>query len=98
MARYDLGLPEDDIGTLTLREFDALLQRARARDNRERLNAGIVAACVLNSAMGDPNRKPAHPLDWVPDWKPKTPDLTQMSPEEQKWYLMNMFTKRTMRS
>ena len=91
-----MGLPEEEIGQLTLLEFDTLLKRKKAADNRVRLNAGIVAAAVLNTAaFGDPNRKPAHPTDFVPDWKKKEKDLTQMSPEEQKFYIMNQFFKRS---
>ncbi len=93
-----MGLSEEEIGQLTLLEFDTLLKRKKAADNRVRFNAGIVAAAVLNTAaFGDPNRKPASPIDFVPDWKPKEKDLTEMSPQEQKYYIMNQFFKRSFR-
>ena len=56
MARYDLQLPEDEVGELTLAEFDALVQRKRAEDNRLRLNAGVVAATIQNCTPGDPQQ------------------------------------------
>jgi hypothetical protein len=83
-----------------LLEFDALLKRKKAADNKERFNAAIVAAAVCNTApFGDPNRKPVSPLDFVPDWKDanaetaagKETDLTKMSPEEQKNYILAVF-------
>jgi len=96
LARYDLRLPEDEIGQLTMREFDALMKRKRDAMNHARLNVGIVAATILNSApFADPNRKPCDPRDFVPDWRAPEADLTCMTPEEQKMYLMNMFMKRS---
>lgn len=71
--------------------FDSLLKRKRLADNHVRLNAGIVAAAILNSAPGDPNRKPISPLDFVTDWAPQAPDLSKMSPNQAKEYLLGMF-------
>lgn len=91
------------MGRLNLLEYDALIQRRQSADNRLRLNAGIIAAAVFNCApFGDPDRKPVSPFDFVPDWKEiadaerDTEDLSQMTPMQQRDYLMNMFCKRTM--
>lgn len=90
-----MGLLEEEIGALTMREFDALLRRQRVRQNHERLNAGIVAAMIYNCApFGDANREPKSPLDFVPDWKPKELDMRDLSAYQQKIYLMNIFMKR----
>jgi hypothetical protein len=78
-------------------EFDALLKRARIRQNYALLNAGTVAAMIWNCAPGDPDREPKSPLDFVPDWKPKPVDLTELTPEQQRNYLISLFQKRTMR-
>lgn len=66
--------------------------RKRTADNMTRLNAGIVAAAIINSFRAE-NAEPVSPLAFVPDWDKKTgpTDLTTLSPEEQKNYLMSMF-------
>ena len=85
-----------------MKEFEALCNRRRENDNKDRLNAGIVAAAVYNTApFGDENREPVSPLDFVPEWKKKNtsaaPDLTEMTAEEQKMYFFNIFSKRKFR-
>ena len=78
-----------------MREYDVLLRRARNKQNHETLNAGVVAAMIYNCApFGDPNREPKSPLDFVPDWKPKPIDMRELTPMQQKIYLMNIFMKR----
>lgn len=85
---------------MNLLEYDALMKRKQALDSRERLNAGIIAAAILNSApFGDPDRAPVSPFDFVPELKKfadahRAGDLSQMTPEQQKLYMMNMFFKR----
>jgi hypothetical protein len=79
-----------------------LLARKKAAENHARLNAGIIAAAVYNAApFGGENRKAVSPLDFVPEWKQVADshehDLTKMSPERQRDYLMNIFGKRVMR-
>jgi hypothetical protein len=94
MARFDLRLPDAEIGYLTLAQFDELLKRKKLEDNLLRLNAGIVAAAVINSFRAK-DTEPISPLQFVPDWKDKVkngpPDLRDMTPEEQKNYMMAMF-------
>ena len=88
------------MGTLNLLEYDELCKRKRAEDNKARFNAGIVAAAILNSApFGNPDRQPASPLDFVPDWKAKAEeaaafDLRNLSPEDQRQHFMSIFGKR----
>jgi len=99
MARYDLRIPEDEVGELTLAEFDALVQRKKAEDNRIRLNAGVVAATIQNCTPGDPNREPASPLDFVPDWaKDHKVDLRSMTPEQQRDHIQAMFDREKSRA
>jgi hypothetical protein len=92
-------LPDDEIGTLNIREYEALIKRKEAADNRMRLNFGIVASIVANSApFGDPNRTPLQPDDFLPESaRAAAIDLTKMEPVEQLNYFMNLFSKRTMR-
>jgi hypothetical protein len=53
---------------LTLGLFDALLDRHLEAHRRQMLYAGITAAAIYNAApFGAPDRKPASPLDFVPD-------------------------------
>lgn len=76
-------------------EFDALLKRKEIAEQKARLNAGYIWAATLNAApFGDPNRRPAQPTDIVPGMRSSDADeadLTQMTAEEQKRYLMNVF-------
>jgi len=99
MARFDLRLSEVEVGELTLAEFDALVQRKRAEDNRVRLNAGVVAATIQNCTPGDPNREPASPLDFVPDWaKDHKLDLRRLTPEQQRDHIQAMFDSEKSRA
>lgn len=98
-----MRLPDKDIGRLTLEQFDSLLKRKRMEENLTRLNAGIVAAAVLNAFRAEGSEY-VNPLSFVPDWKDQIkngpPDLRELTPEEQKNYLMNMFMgagKRSMK-
>jgi len=85
-----LRVPEHEVGRLTLAEYDALLQRKRAQDERVQLNAGVIAAAVINS-QGGFNGKPAKPSDFVPSLQDQVRDLTELSAEEQKAYIFAMF-------
>jgi hypothetical protein len=104
IARYDFGLQEEEVGKLNLREYDALSKRKQAERNDARLNAGIIAAAILNSAaFGDPDRKPVTALDFVPDLKAKVEgsaprvDMRNWSPEDQRQHFMSIFGKRLKR-
>lgn len=96
VARFDLGLPDKEIGKLNLMEYDALVERKRASDNRERFNAGIIAAAIINS-VGGVDGKAVSPVEFVPDYKQiakaQEIDLTTMTPIEQRDYLLNTFGK-----
>jgi hypothetical protein len=86
-----LGLSEEDAGQLNLREFDELIERKKADDDRLRLNAGFIYAAVMNTAAwGDPNRIATQPTDIVPSMK-KEFDLRDLSPEQQLSYFMGCF-------
>ena len=87
-----MGIPTDEIGTLTLGQYDALCKRKRFNDNLALYNAGVVAAAAINVWQEDPSKR-VHPTDFVPDWRRvREEDLTKMTPEAQRVYLMNMFT------
>lgn len=84
-------MPEHEVGRLTLAEYDALLERKRAQDERVQLNAGIIAAAVINS-QGGFNGKAAKPSDFVPSLQaPGVNDLSELSPEAQRDYFFAMF-------
>jgi hypothetical protein len=103
ISRFDLGLSDKDAGELTISMFEALLDRKMASNNREKLNAGIVAASIYNAnPFRGEDAKVASPLDFVPELRDKQeqyqgPDLTQMTPEEQKNYLLLELGKKTYR-
>lgn len=100
-------MPEVEIGSLTLRQFEALIDRKTADDNRLRLNAGIVAAALYNTAPGDPNRKPVSPLQFVPGMAVQAeqadakasgaPDMRLMDAVQQRDYLLRVLNKRSVR-
>jgi hypothetical protein len=82
------------------------LKRSQLKHNRERLNAGIIAATIVNCApFGDADRKAVSPLDYVPDWQNKggssaAPassgfDMCELTPEQQRRYLLSVFCKKT---
>jgi len=86
-----LGLPEEDVGRLNLLEYDALIERKKADDDRLRLNAGFIYAAVMNTAQwSDPHRVATQPTDIVPSMR-KEFDLRELSPEQQRDYLMSQF-------
>jgi len=94
IARYDFGLPEDEIGRLNFLEFDALMRRKGMADDRLRLNAGFIYAAINNTAQGDPNRKAVQPADIVPSMHPEetpTYNLREMAPELQSKHVHNVF-------
>jgi hypothetical protein len=100
VARYDLGLPEDEIGTLTHALFSELLERKRIAERNEFIRAGIIAAAVIN-IMGAPD-KPVSELDFVPPYLQEPTDKTrddfdlrELSPEEQARYVLAQFRKKT---
>ncbi len=74
-------------------EYGELVKRKQAEDDKNRLNAGFIWAALYNTAaFGDPNRTPKHPTDIVDSMRKKKEfDLRDLSPEEQKVYLMNTF-------
>ena len=71
-------------------------------DDALRLNAGYIYSAIHNTApMGDPNRDAVQPTDIVPSMREdKNPDLTKMTPEEQRNHVFRVFMgagKRSMR-
>jgi hypothetical protein len=97
-----LGLPEEEIGHLNFKEYDVLLKRKQMADDRQRLNAGFIWAAIHNTAYGDPDREAKQPTDIVPSMNKEEPlpDLTKMTPEQQKYYIFRTFQgagKRNMR-
>lgn len=84
-------------------EYDHLVKRKRANDNRERLNAGIIAAAIINMARDPDKSEPVSGLDFVPDWKhmaeaQRAGDLTKMTPEQQQAHMLSMFGKRNVKT
>lgn len=84
-----------------MREYEALVERKRAADKRERLNFGFVWAAILNTAaFADPNRRAAQPEDIVPGLAKEHEvrgDLSKKSPEEQADFFKKLFPKAVVR-
>ncbi len=64
MARYDLGLADDEFLSLTLVMLQVLVQRHIAERQYLELLNGIVASAVINYSMAAPD-EPKRPLDFV---------------------------------
>jgi hypothetical protein len=77
---------------LTLAMFEALIERHEQRIKRERLNIGIVAAMIYNTApFADSKREPLHPMDFVDGSKShRQGNIAEMSPEEQATYFNHL--------
>lgn len=82
-----------------MREYEALVDRKRAADMRERLNFGFIYAAIHNCApFADANRKPVQPEDIVPGLAKQKPaetgfDLTKLSSTEQAAHFKKLFPK-----
>ncbi len=94
-----MRIAEDEIGQLNLLEYDALMKRKEMDDDRQRLDAGIVAAAIVNNLGGGVNGKAVSALDYVPRLKAAVGeaddpyDLTKMSPDQQQRYFMALFSR-----
>lgn len=94
MARFDLGLEDEEFGDLTYRQLDALVERLKERERKEYIRTGIVAAAVINFSYRPPE-KPAKILDFVPDMQEEArPDLSKMTPAEAEKYWLGQFAKK----
>lgn len=92
IARFDLGLSEEEVGELNFLEYDALLKRKHLQDDKARLNVGYIYAAIHNTAPGDPNREAVQPTDIVPSmYVNRHPDISKMSSEQQKAHIFNVF-------
>ena len=68
MGRYDLNLEEEEFWALTIKEFNALVERYN--NNQEWLNHRTALICsVLANIWRDPKRKqqPFRPADFMPE-------------------------------
>lgn len=80
---------------MNLLEYDALLKRKMAADDKLRLNAGFIYAAIQNTAWGDPNRRPAQPTDIVPSMcHTEEFDLRKLDPDAQAEYITKVFSSR----
>lgn len=98
IARFDLGLSDKEFGAITPAMLDALLRRKQAREQQEFLRTGIVAAAIINFSMSPP-KEPVSARDFVPDFdgtkeEKEEFDLRNLSPEDQKRYIIDMFSKK----
>lgn len=80
MARYDLGLGEEETWRETPRRILLLLDRRGVRDRREDRRAGTVAAAVYN-VHRDRKRHP-DPLTWEDLFPEHSRPKESQSPEE----------------
>lgn len=86
-------MAEEDIGHLNVMEYGELIKRKQVEDDKNRLNVGFIWAALHNTAaFADPNRVAKQPTDIVDSMRQKKEfDLRDLSPEEQKSYIMNTF-------
>ena len=93
LARYDLGLSDEEFGDLTYAMFEALLERHKADERRKFIRAGIIATQVVNFSMCAPDEK-AKIMDFVPEEKEEV-NLLKLTPEEQAARIMSSASKKT---
>jgi len=67
MGQYDLHLGEDEFWGLTLKEFNALIERDRIKHEWQNYRVALLCSIVANTAR-DPKkkRKPFLPDDFMP--------------------------------
>lgn len=94
MARYDLGLSDEDFGDLTYALFEALIKRLEEGERNRYLHTGILATSVINTSFCRPDN-PVKVEDFVPKDKGEEYDLSKLSAEEQTAHVMSTFSKRT---
>lgn len=79
-----LGLLSDEFWGLTYREFSALLERFREREEREYLRAGIIASTIANCHRDpDVKRDPFTPADFMPGQQEKQGEM----PTPEEWLM-----------
>jgi len=79
MGRYDLGLTEEGFWRLTLREFNALVERYII--NHDWLNYRVALVCsILANTARDPKKKPSPfvPDDFMPKKEQRQQTAEQM--------------------
>jgi len=93
VARYDLGLSDDEFGSMTYALLDALVKRKEAQDRNDFLRSGNIAAAVINFSDRAPDRQ-VSPMDFVPQREEEKVDLRRMTPLEEAEYVMNQLFKK----
>ena len=68
IARYDLGLTEDEFWNLSIDEFNALLKRHNLKQEREDSRAAMICTVIANIFRG--KGKPYKITDFMPS-KPR---------------------------
>lgn len=84
VARYDLGLTEEEFWELTPAQYDALNERHLIHRQMDDYRAGVIASILCNIHK-EKGSKPAEPADFfssLPRSKPR-----EMSPSEMLSYL-----------
>ena len=61
----DFGLSSDEVGRLTLKEFDALSRRKASRDDLESIRFGMIAAAVYNTMRRKKSDKVFKATDFI---------------------------------
>ena len=76
IGRYDLGLSEDALWRLTLRRYDALHARWKAREHREDYRTATICAAFWEVFRDHDKRlSPYTPEDFMPHYvTPQTPE------------------------
>lgn len=84
VARYDLGLNEDEFWELTPAQFDAINERHLVHRQMEDYRAGVIASILVNIHK-EQGAKPAEPSDFfgsLPRSKAR-----EMTPQQMLAYL-----------
>jgi hypothetical protein len=77
IGRHDLGLSEIEFWGITLRQFDALLERYKLNQKWENYRPALICSTLAN-LYRDPKSNPYTPRDFMPGEK----NETKKSPDE----------------
>jgi hypothetical protein len=71
-----VGLADGEFWSLTFREFDAIMQRHREREEREFWRIGQLCATIANCHRDPDKREPFSPQDFMPSGMMQAPEVS----------------------
>lgn len=93
MARFDLGLSDEEFGDLSYAQFEALIDRKKRADRLWWIHTGTLATAIINFSERAPERR-VKVTDFLADEESEV-DISKLSAEEQATHFMNLFAKQT---